>query len=218
MASDLTNGDIVWALSQTGGHGKEGRSWHSPRGGLWFSIIFKPRTLPKDPNIYTKLASVAIVRVLKRAGVKGVGVKWPNDVYHGKMKLGGILTEITSRGTNHSVVVGIGLNVNNRLPETLDKAVSLREVSETNFSVSHLLNSIAREIVRLYDLVTTGKTNVVTNLWRNSMVIKKGMKVRVTRNDGSSYIATVRSILADSLVIENDDGKKRVKPSELEML
>ena len=55
---------------------------------------------------------VAIVRALRTAGVEGVGLKWPNDILWRERKLGGILVEVSGEAhDNHSVVIGIGLNV-----------------------------------------------------------------------------------------------------------
>ena len=218
MIDIFRNNDIIWAISQTKGHGKGERTWHSPKGGLWFSVIFKPQRLCKDPNIYTKLASVAIIHVLKRMKIGNVGVKWPNDIYHGKKKVGGILTEIFSQGSEHAVVIGIGLNVNNQPPHEVKNATSLFEITGKKISVSQLLNMISSEMKRIYNLVTSGKRNVVTNLWRNAMIVKRGTKVKVFDITGRNYLATVVKILSDSLIVEHNGVKERVHPSEISFL
>ncbi len=214
-ASELKSGDIVWALVQTNGHGKSAKSWYSPKGGLWFSIIFKPQRLPKDPNIYTKMASVAVVNVLKKFKIKGVGVKWPNDIYYGKKKLGGILTEIMSYNKEHTVIVGVGLNVMNDLPDELQNATSLLEITGERISVCQLLKRISSEIKRLYNFITSGKRNVITNLWRNAVITKRGTTVKVVENGGKSYHATVVRVLSNSLIVEHDGVRERVQPSEI---
>lgn len=217
MIDILKNGDIIWALSQTAGRGKGERHWHSPRGGLWFSIVYKPQKLCEDPNIYTKMASVAVIKVLKRLKVKGVGVKWPNDIYCGRKKLGGILTEIFTKAHNHAVIIGIGINVNNKPPEDVKDAISLFEITNVKLSLSQLLNMISSEAQRLYNLITSGKRNVITNLWRNAMVIKKGHKIKVSDFSGKTYDATVVKVLSDSLIVEKDGIKERIHPSEISL-
>lgn len=214
-ASELKNGDIIWALSQTNGRGKNKRSWHSPKGGLWFSIVFKPQRLSKDPNVYTKMASIAVVNVLKKFKVKDVGVKWPNDIYYGKKKLGGILTEILSIGKNHTVIVGVGLNVTNKLPENVPNVTSLFEITGEKISIPQLLKRISSEIKRLYNFITSGKRNVITNLWRNAVITKKGSKIKVIEHTGKEYHATIVRVLSNSLIVEHDGIRERIHPSEI---
>ncbi len=218
MIDVLKNDDIIWAISQTKGRGKGERTWYSPEGGLWFSVIFKPQRLCKDPNIYTKLASVAVIHILKRMRVEDVGVKWPNDIYYGKKKVGGILTEIFSRGSIHTVIIGIGLNVNNEPPQGVENAISLFEITGKKVGISQLLSMISSEMKRLYNLATSGKRNIITNLWRNAMMVKRGTKVKVFDVSGNKYPATVVKVLSDSLIVEHDGVKERVHPSEISLL
>ncbi len=93
-------GDAVIADEQTAGRGRFGRSWVSPRGGLYATII-----TPSDPLISLK-AGLALSRVLNSAGVAAV-LKWPNDVLVGSRKLAGILVE----AIDECCLVGVGINV-----------------------------------------------------------------------------------------------------------
>lgn len=217
MINVLKNGDIIWSLKQTKGHGKDGRFWYSPEGGLWFSIIFRPSSFTKDPNIYTKMMAVTIVRTLKKIKVEEIGIKWPNDIYHGKEKVGGILTEIIQHGNRKEIIIGVGLNVNNDPPENIPYATSLKRITGRNFDLSHLLKRIHSESILLHNFVTKGQRNIITNLWRNSMILKRGMKIKLLYSS-ETKIGTVVSVFADSLVVDRDGIKERVKPSEIEFL
>ena len=93
-------GDIVVANEQTAGRGRFGRTWISPSGGLYATVI-----LPSDPLISLK-AGLAIVRVLRSVGINA-GLKWPNDVLVEGRKIAGVLIETDG---DHSLV-GIGLNL-----------------------------------------------------------------------------------------------------------
>ncbi len=215
MINVLRNGDIVWALSQTAGRGKGERRWYSPKGGLWFSVVYKPQKLCEDPNIYTKMASVAVVKILKRMKIKDVGVKWPNDIYHNRDKLGGILTEIFTKSHENVVVIGVGLNVNNMPPEDVKNATSLLKITGVKLSLSQLLKMISAEMQRLYNFVTLRKRNVITNLWRNNMIVKKGHTIKVSDFSGKTYEAKVVKVLSDSLIVERNGIKERIHPSEI---
>jgi BirA family transcriptional regulator, biotin operon repressor / biotin---[acetyl-CoA-carboxylase] ligase len=93
-------GDVIVADEQTAGRGRFGRTWISPRGGLYATII-----LGSDPLLSLK-AGLALVHVLRRAGVFAE-LKWPNDLLVGNLKIAGILIE----AINEFSLVGIGLNL-----------------------------------------------------------------------------------------------------------
>lgn len=95
------HGDIVVADEQTAGRGRFGRSWISPRGGLYATII-----LFSDPMLSLK-AGLALVRVLRSVGINAAGLKWPNDVLVDDRKIAGTLIETDGE----FALVGIGLNL-----------------------------------------------------------------------------------------------------------
>lgn len=95
------------ALTQTQGRGRDGRGWDSPvSGGLWMSVLL-PFPNGGAPGVAPLAVGVACARALEACGVKGVSLKWPNDLVHKGGKLGGILCEVVSGG----IVAGIGINL-----------------------------------------------------------------------------------------------------------
>jgi BirA family biotin operon repressor/biotin-[acetyl-CoA-carboxylase] ligase len=120
-------GTLVLAEEQTAGRGRLGRAWLSPRGGLWYSLLLRPAVSPAAAPALALVAGLAWVALLRERGV-AAGIKWPNDIWWGGRKLGGILTEMSSETDRvHWVVLGVGVNVNNPLPAGTAPAVSLRE-------------------------------------------------------------------------------------------
>jgi len=109
-------GLLVWADRQTQGRGRLGRRWSSPLGGLWFSLLLRPKIRPEQVPALVLVAALDWVHVLRSRGVPAQ-VKWPNDVWAEGKKIGGVLTEMSAQPDRvHWVVMGVGLNVNNRLP------------------------------------------------------------------------------------------------------
>ncbi len=103
-------GSVCLAETQTAGRGRRGRGWTSPPGGnLYLSLLWRfPATAPLDGlSIAT---GIAVARALCQLGASDIRLKWPNDVYHDRRKLGGILLESVA-GPERVVVAGIGLNV-----------------------------------------------------------------------------------------------------------
>lgn len=109
---------------QSQGRGRRGNQWiSSPGGGLTFSLLWR-FSVGAGGLAGLSLAVAAIAaQALERLGVESVQVKWPNDLYCGGLKLGGILIEVSGdmRGPS-AVVVGIGINV--RIEQTLRDRIS----------------------------------------------------------------------------------------------
>ena len=104
-------GQLVWALEQTAGRGRQGRSWVSGQGaGLWLSVILRP---PLDLERAAFLSIVAAVAA--GAWLDGLGVaarlKWPNDVVVDGHKLAGILGESVGGRAASLVILGVGVNL-----------------------------------------------------------------------------------------------------------
>lgn len=101
------------AEHQTAGRGRRGRDWHSPFGAnLYLSIAWTYAMWPPHLPALSLSVGVVCARALDAAGVDGVQLKWPNDLWAGQRKLGGILIE--QRGESGDlcrVVVGVGINV-----------------------------------------------------------------------------------------------------------
>jgi BirA family transcriptional regulator, biotin operon repressor / biotin---[acetyl-CoA-carboxylase] ligase len=127
-AAGAPEGTLVCADRQIHGRGRRGRFWQSPRGGLWFSLVLRPALRPSQVPALTLVAALDWARAIRRVTGLKAGVKWPNDVWIGGRKAGGLLADMSSdMDTVHWMVLGVGLNVNNAAPRgTRFPAVSLR--------------------------------------------------------------------------------------------
>ena len=111
--SGAHHGTAVIAGHQTGGHGRRGRSFHSPEGvGVYLSILLRPECAPTELMHLTCATAVAMCDAVENACGLRPGIKWTNDLVSGKRKLGGILTELGfhSDGTLDYAIIGIGIN------------------------------------------------------------------------------------------------------------
>ncbi len=132
-ASGADQGTAVIAERQSAGRGRMGRTWHSPSGvNLYTTIILRPPIPIADVPRLSLVAGVAAAQALEREAPGIVALKWPNDVWLGGRKAGGIIAEaVTDAGQNlESVLLGIGININlaadDLPPELRDKATSMR--------------------------------------------------------------------------------------------
>lgn len=106
----------LFAERQLSGRGRRQRNWHSPAGGnIYLSLGWQFRDGQLPLSTLPLVVAVCAAQALSRAGLKGHGIKWPNDILVNGAKLAGILVEMQSSGMGSSTaVIGIGLNV--RMP------------------------------------------------------------------------------------------------------
>jgi len=104
------------AEAQTRGRGRRQRSWHSPAGGnIYLSLGWQFAEAPAALSTLPLVTALCLCRALDRAGLRGHGIKWPNDVLIDGAKLAGILVETQALGSGPVLaVIGVGLNV--RMP------------------------------------------------------------------------------------------------------
>ena len=118
---------VISAKKQTTGRGRLGRSFASPEGGLYFSASFPLTGEEKNIPFLTLLSGLAVSEAIEELTGVGTRIKWPNDIYLGGKKLGGILTELVF-GKEPCAVVGIGINLYTKRDEfpgdIRDKATS----------------------------------------------------------------------------------------------
>ncbi|HSC25716.1 MAG TPA: biotin--[acetyl-CoA-carboxylase] ligase, partial [Vicinamibacterales bacterium] len=130
--ADAPEGTVVVAEEQRAPKARMGRSYVTPRGGLWFSLLFRPARSPEAVIALSLLAAVAVHQGIEEVTGLRPTVRWPNDLLHDGRKLVGILVEMDSeQDLLRYAVVGVGVNVNvseRDFPEELRPiATSLRE-------------------------------------------------------------------------------------------
>jgi biotin-[acetyl-CoA-carboxylase] ligase BirA-like protein len=170
-SSGMKEGMIVLAESQSRGKGRLGRKWFSPEGGLWFSVILRPRIKPKHALKLTLLGSVATVKTLNKLYEIGAEIKWPNDVLINRKKVCGVLTEASIKETNLSfAVLGFGINANldpEAFPQHFrDTAATLKTQLGKKISREILLCKLLENVETCYDLFKNRKFETILDDWR----------------------------------------------------
>ena len=106
--------DVMLSELQHAGRGRRGRSWVAPFGGsIALSTAWSFDHASRASPTLSLSVGVAVARALARAGARGVGLKWPNDIWLDDRKIGGILIELRAEASGPAhVVIGVGINVN----------------------------------------------------------------------------------------------------------
>ncbi len=125
-AAGAPSGTLVLADEQTAGRGRQGRVWLSAPGtGIWLTLLVRPAD-ESGLEVLSLRVGLAAARALDEFATDSVRVKWPNDLYVGSGKLGGILVEARWRSARPEwVAVGIGVNVSP--PRGMPSACGLRQ-------------------------------------------------------------------------------------------
>jgi len=165
-------GAVVIAEEQSGGRGRWGRSFFSPPGGLWFSLILRPPLQPQAALTLTLMAGVAVAEATKRLGTLPLLLKWPNDVFIGGKKVAGILGEMIAEvDVLRYVILGIGVNVNVRResfpPDLKDTATSLSLELGHDASRSEFLCRVLEHFEAYYGLLLAHGVRPVLDAWRS---------------------------------------------------
>lgn len=117
IENNLEGGLIVVATEQKKGRGRLGKKWDSPaEDGLYFSVLLDTRSLKQEKiTMITLMTAAALAETIEEEYQLTVGIKWPNDLLINSKKFCGILTEaITSENKINHIIIGIGINVNNK--------------------------------------------------------------------------------------------------------
>jgi BirA family biotin operon repressor/biotin-[acetyl-CoA-carboxylase] ligase len=132
---------VVWALEQRAGRGRRGRSWISPPGNLYLSLLLYPRCPAGRAAQLGFVAALALTEALPLPPATAISCKWPNDVLAGGRKIAGILleSEMGEGGRLAHLVLGVGVNVVSSPRDTEFPATSIAEEGGIALSPAALL-------------------------------------------------------------------------------
>lgn len=205
LAASGSGASVVVADHQTAGQGTRGRSWQALAGtSLLASWLFRPT--PAEPGLFALLAGVAVARALERLGMGDASLKWPNDVEAGHKKVAGALAHATTDGEGGSLVLGIGVNVHQRIDafpsELRSTATSLALAGHTVDRLS-LFVDLTRELDRV---AAPAERAAALDEWRRRSTVL-GREVEVTREGRSLVRGIARDIADDGALLV---GSERV--------
>ncbi|MEA4859294.1 MAG: biotin--[acetyl-CoA-carboxylase] ligase [Sphaerochaeta sp.] len=202
---------VVVSTHQSGGRGRLGRTFHSPRGGLYLSVLLPLTFSVQEAPLITSIAAVAVARSIEQVCSLSCSIKWVNDLFLANRKVCGILTEgvlgVESSRVS-ALVVGIGINVStpkHAFPlELQDLATSLYESEEAipdDFDAHLLVVSIVRTLEDLVEKLPD--RSFLSEYRERSMVLGK----RVTVHQGKErYQALCVAIDDDAHLVVEDEA------------
>lgn len=211
-AKEFNFGSVIIADSQTLGKGRFKRRWSSSSGGIYMSIVLEPVS---KPQFYTFIAAISVFKAIKDVlGVK-MTIKWPNDLIFEGKKVCGILT----KSLGDKVIVGIGVNTNNTVPESLKaKGISLKKIINGKIQIKKeinkkikiidnkkLINKILNHFEKYIKLLKNKKYSKIISDWKKDSFL--GSEVRV-KSLGKEYYGVAFDVDKDCFLIVKGKNKR----------
>mgnify|MGYP001589956420 CR=1 FL=1 len=163
-AEGAPEGALAVAMRQEQGRGRLGRTWASPEGGAYLSLILRPARPPSETPQLALVAGLAAAEAIRDAACLSPSIRWPNDLLVNGKKLGGILAEgrwpkadgqgglrPPASGLRPHVVIGIGINVSTDPAHLPEGSTSLAAEGASRVSREELIAGLCRRFDAWYD-------------------------------------------------------------------
>jgi len=212
-AEGASEGSMVVSLAQEAGRGRRGRTWSSPSGGLYFSLLLRPDDAMLRRLPVTLLGGLAAVQTLEEHDVPAT-LKWPNDVHVKGRKVAGILGEMDRDEAGHRLVLGVGINVEtdlSALPEEVaDLATSVAAARGGEAPAPEvLLQGFLEHFFGHYGAIQRGGGATILAMASARMpLLGQPITVRLSPEKRVSGIASGLSATG-GLVLEHENGQRR---------
>jgi BirA family biotin operon repressor/biotin-[acetyl-CoA-carboxylase] ligase len=220
LASGAEEGTVVVAEEQTAGRGRQGKAWFSEKGlNLTFSLILKPDAPAASAGIISLYAALSVAEGTSAIAGISPECKWPNDLLSGGRKFCGILSEaVFDRGRLASVVVGIGLNVNQtKFPPAIQPPpTSLAIETGRTFELTSLLSALLDSLEKNYQTLRSGDYGTIIREWTlRSATIGRLVTVR----SGDRLISGTATKIAEDggLMIRSNGTETKVVAGDVTM-
>ncbi len=215
MAGDpANNGTVIIAAKQTGGKGRSGRKWISPKGGIWLSIILQPKFDITITTLFPIASALALSNALEKTFKILPELKWPNDLTIKGKKIAGMLVDVSLESNRiENLVLGVGINFDvdvKQIEKTLKGSPNFYGVAslceqKNNVKPIQLVQTFFVELEKIYDLLNTKQTKKIISEWtkRSSTI---GKKVELDTIDGKIKGKAIK-IDDDGALLVSDNNK-----------
>jgi BirA family biotin operon repressor/biotin-[acetyl-CoA-carboxylase] ligase len=218
----LPEGTVIMAESQYAGRGQQQNGWHSENGkNLTFSLLLTPSFLAIANQFdLTRAVSLGVYDALNPLLGNNLKIKWPNDIYYGDKKLGGMLIENLLQGTQiKQSVIGIGLNINQvDFPPNIPNPTSVKQILHRDYDILAILSEICNNIEGWYLKLKAGQTLAVREAYLNRLYWLN--EEHAFKSDGRVFNGKVKNVKNNGLLVvqHNVDTELAYNFKEIEFL
>ena len=206
MAQDVANdGTVIVAAEQTGGRGRDGRKWESPKGGIWISIILHPKFDISITTLFPIASSLALAIAIEKVFLIKPELKWPNDLTIKGKKVAGMLVDVSLESNKiENLVLGVGINFDvnvkqiEKLLEGTPNFYGVASLSDQkqNIKPIQLVQTFLLELEKIYKDLNERQIKKIISEWTSrSSTIGKNVELN-----------TVDSKIKGKAIKIDDDG------------
>ena len=207
----LPHGFCLSCDYQTAGRGEGSNQWESAAGqNVLMSVLLRPTPFSIDNAfLLSELTATALCDALQ-TWAPNLQLKWPNDLYVGDRKLGGVLIETMVKGRALTqAIVGIGVNVNQmQFVSDAPNPVSLRQLIGYDTDCARVCQSITNTIVAAFNTYTPADSTALQQRYRSRLYRRSGMHTFAAA--GGRFKATIADVYLDgTLILCTESGEQR---------
>ncbi len=216
IAGAAEHGTVVIAGRQSRGKGRRQRRWHSPRGGVWFSVIL-PDIDAEMASVLSLGASVAVAASLKSVLNAKASLKWPNDILYGGKKLAGIITDADiASGRLENTVLGIGINLNVDSSEIdakiagTENCLGAASIRAPRGAAALLIQDLLRRIWKMLAMIQKKESESIISAWT-----ELSSTIGRTVSAGGVRGVALRIDPDGALVLKSKSGESRIAAGDI---
>lgn len=228
MAVDSVNdGTLIVASKQTGGKGRSGRKWISPKGGIWISIILQPKFDISITTLFPIASALALSKALEKTMSISPELKWPNDLTLNGKKIAGMLVDVSLESNRiENMVLGVGINFDieakkvEKLLKDIPNFYGIASLNEQKKKIKPvvLVQAFLVELEKIYESLNSKQTKKIILEWtkRSSTIGKKiemntinetikGKAIKIDE-DGALIVSTgdrVQRVIAGDIIYKS---------------
>ncbi|PKM68864.1 MAG: biotin--[acetyl-CoA-carboxylase] ligase [Firmicutes bacterium HGW-Firmicutes-2] len=205
---------LIIAKEQTAGKGRRGKLWASVKDeGIWASLVLVPDIPPMIASMLTLIAGLSAAMAIEEKTGLEVGIKWPNDLVISGKKVCGILTEMSTEADYiQHVVVGIGINVNQKIfDENLkDIATSLQIELGREVNRVEILSTFLNHFEKLYEkfLKIMDLSFMIEKY--NQMCVNVDQELKIIEHGEIKQVTGIKVTNQGSLMVRNKEGNTEI--------
>ena len=219
MAGEPTNdGSVIIAEKQTGGKGRSGRKWVSPKGGIWLSLILYPKFDISITTLFPIASALALSKAIEQVFKISPELKWPNDLTIKSKKLAGMLVDVSLESNKiEKLVLGVGINFDvdvKGIEKTLKKTPNFYGVAslgehKKEVKASYLVQVFFIELEKIYESLNKKDIKKIISEWteRSSTI---GKEIEIDTVNGKIKGKAIKIDDDGALVINSNNKMTKI--------
>ena len=219
MAGDPANdGSVIIAEKQTGGKGRSGRKWVSPKGGIWLSLILYPKFDISITTLFPIASALALSKAIEQVFKISPELKWPNDLTIKSKKLAGMLVDVSLESNKiEKLVLGVGINFDvdvKEIEKMLKKTPNFYGVAslgehKKEVKASYLVQVFFIELEKIYESLNKKDIKKIISEWteRSSTI---GKEIEIDTVNGKIKGKAIKIDDDGALVINSNNKMTKI--------